>query len=113
MLDNNKIRILTKVDSATKVKITVAAKEPNDNKGWYKTAQVIARGLMLVRNVSFSYQNHRTLSIPGFLPSVGDMFGQRRGDIMSPGLDFAFGFAGDNYLNKAAENGWLLMADNV
>ena len=113
VLDNNKIRILTKVDSATKVKITVAAKEPNDNKGWYKTAQVIARGLMLVRNASFSYQNHRTLSIPGFLPSVGDMFGQRRGDIMSPGLDFAFGFAGDNYLNKAAENGWLLMADNV
>ena len=41
------------------------------------------------------------------------MFGQRGGDIMAPGVGFAFGFAGDSYIDKAAERGWLLMADSV
>ena len=113
VVDLNQIKILTKVDSATKVKVTVTAKEPNDEKTWYKTAQVVARGLMMLRNVSMSYRSQHAISIPGFMPSVGDVFGQRRGDIMSPGLDFAFGLAGDDYVNKAAERGWLLIDESV
>ena len=112
-IDNNKIKITSKVDSATKVKVTVTPKEPNDEKGWYKTLQVIARGLMMVRNVNMSYRNQYGLSLPGFMPEVGDVFGQRTGGIMAPGLDFAFGLVGDSYITKSAERGWLLMADSV
>ena len=32
---------------------------------------------------------------------------------MSPGLDFAFGFVGDDYINKASERGWLLNNDSI
>ena len=32
---------------------------------------------------------------------------------MSPGLDFAFGFIGDGYIEKARRNGWLLMNDSL
>jgi hypothetical protein len=39
---------------------------------------------------------------------VGDFFGQRKGSVLAPGLDFAFGLTGDNYINKAMDNGWLL-----
>ena len=53
------------------------------------------------------------MSLPGFLPIVGDMLGQRTGGVMSPGLDFAFGFVGDSYLQKAYGNGWLLCNDSV
>ncbi|MBR7018588.1 MAG: cell surface protein SprA [Prevotella sp.] len=113
VVDQNKIRILTKVDSSTKVKLTVLAKEPLDDKPWYKTAQVVARGLMMLRNVSVSYRNQYSMSLPGFLPNVGDMLGQRRDGLMAPGLDFAFGMIGDNYINKAVENHWLLMADGI
>ena len=113
-VDDNKIRITSKVDSATTVKISVLAKEPNDEKSWYKTAQVIARALMLVRNVSISYRDQFSMALPGFKPFVGDMLGQRRMDGMfAPGLDFAFGTAGDGYLQKAADNGWLMTNDNV
>ena len=112
-VDNNKIKIMSKVDSSTTVKLLVTPKEPLDDKGWYKTMQVIARGLMLVRNFNLSYRNQYGLSLPGFLPEVGDVFGQRRGDIMSPGLGFAFGFVDDSYVEKSAERGWLLMADSV
>ena len=113
-LDDNKIRITSKVDSATTLKISVIAKEPNDEKSWYKTAQVIARALMLVRNISITYRDQYSMALPGFKPFIGDILGQRRIDGMfSPGLDFAFGTAGDSYLDKAASNGWLLMNDSV
>lgn len=112
-IDNNKIEILSKVDSATTLKLTVTPKQPAEEKKWYKTAQVVARGLMFVRNASFTYRNQYGMSLPGFLPTVGDVFGQRRGDIMSPGLDFAFGLINDDYINKSAENGWLLMNDSI
>ncbi len=112
-VDNNKIKITSKVDSATKLKLTVTAKEPLENMSWYKTMQVVARGLMMVRNVNISYRNQYGLSLPGFMPEVGDVFGQRSKGIMAPGLDFAFGFIDDSYVKKSAERGWLLMADSV
>ena len=112
-VDNNRIRITSKVDTATTLKLTVTPKLPLDENKWYKAAQCVARGLMLVRNVSFSYRNQYSMYLPGFMPEVGDMFGQRSGDIMSPGLDFAFGFVGDSYIDKAKERNWLLMNDSV
>ncbi len=113
VVDDNKIKVINKADSAVTMKLSVTPKEPLDDKAWYKTAQVIARGLMMVRNVSFTYRNNRGLSLPGYMPSIGKAFGQRGGDIMSPGLDFAFGLTGDDFIGKARENNWLLMNDNV
>ena len=113
IVDQNKIKITSKVDSSTAIKIAVTAKEPLDNQSWYKTAQVLARGLMMLRNVSFTYNNQYAMALPGFLPSIGNAFGQSRGSVLAPGLDFAFGMAGDSYINKAVENHWLLMADNI
>ena len=113
-LDDNSIRIMNKVDSALKLKIAVSAKEPLDDKRWYRTAQSVARVLMMVRNVSLSYRNQYAMSLPGFKPMIGDVFGQRSGmGAMSPGLDFAFGFIGDGYIDKARSNGWLLMNDSL
>ena len=113
VVDDNKIKVFNKADSAVTLKLSVTPKEPLDDKAWYKTAQVIARGLMMVRNVSFTYRNTRGMSLPGFMPTIGKAFGQRGGDIMSPGLDFAFGLTDEDYISKARENNWLLMNDNV
>ncbi|MBQ9533788.1 MAG: cell surface protein SprA [Prevotella sp.] len=112
--DDNTIRILTKVDSATKVKVTVTPKQPLDELKWYRYAQSAARFAMMVRNVSLTYRNTTSLGLPGFMPSIGDAFGQKHtGDILSPGLDFAFGLTDDNYIERARENGWLLLSDAV
>ena len=112
-LDKNRIRITSEVDTATTLKLTVTPKAPLDENKWYKAAQCVARGLMLVRNVSFSYRNQYGIYLPGFMPEVGDMLGQRTGGVMSPGLDFAFGLVDDGYIDKAADRGWLLMNDSV
>ena len=100
--------------SPTKIKLSLMPKEPLDDKGWYKTTQSVARFLMMVRNVSLSYRNQYSMALPGFMPTVGKAFGQTRtGGILAPGLDFAFGFSGDSYLEKARENNWLLMNDDI
>ena len=102
----------TATDSLLKLKLSVLPKEPLDKQWWYNPAQQLSRLLMMVRSINISYRNSRDMTLPGFLPNVGDAFGQRTGSVLSPGLDFAFGLAGDDYLDKAARNGWL-MTDSV
>ncbi len=114
VVDDNKIKVFNRADTAVKIKVSVLAKEPLDNKKWYRTAQSVANFLMMVRNVSFSLRDQYSMSLPGFMPSVGDVFGQKKvADAFSPGLDFAFGLVGDSYLDKAVEKGWLLNDESV
>lgn len=111
-IDENKI-VIKNLDSL-KLKINVVAKPKLEEEKWYTAAQAGARFLMMLRNVSVSYRNTYNLALPGFLPQVGDMLGQRRlGGAFTPGVDFGFGLVGDSYIDKAKERGWLLMADSV
>ena len=112
-VDNNQIRIISKVDTAMKVKLSVLAKEPLEDKKWYKGLQLASRLAMMVRNVSINYRSSYQLTLPGFLPSVGDAFGQKKVGQMAPGLDFAFGMVGDDYIEKARNNDWLLCNDSI
>ena len=109
--DQNSIEILS-LDTAT-VMVTVSAKRPVEKQWWYEPTQHAARLLMMVRNVSITYRDQRAMSLPGFLPNIGDAFGQRTGGVLAPGLDFAFGLAGDGYIDKCLQNDWLLCNDSV
>ena len=113
-LDENRIRIRNKVDSATTLKLSVTARPPLDDQKWYKTAQSLSRLAMMVRSASFTYRNNYSLALPGFMPTIGNAFGQTRGShLLSPGLDFAFGLVGDSYIDRAQSRGWLLNNDSV
>ena len=103
----------TQTDSSLKLKLSVLPKEPLDKQWWYEPAQQVSRLLMMVRTVSLSYRNQRSMALPGFIPNIGDAFGQRTGSVLSPGLDFAFGLTDDSYLDKAKDNGWLIMNESV
>ena len=111
VLDDNRIRIKNR--DTIQLMLSITPKPPVEKQWWYSPAQSVSRVLMMVRSVSISYRNQYAMSIPGFLPNIGDCFGQRTGSVMAPGLDFAFGLTDDNYLNKALDNRWLLMNDNV
>jgi cell surface protein SprA len=95
------------------LKISIMPKQPIEELWWYSPAQYVARGLMMIRSINLSYRNQRSMMVPGFLPNIGDAFGQRTGGVLAPGLDFAFGLAGDSYLQKAIDNEWLLMRDST
>ena len=109
--DANTIEI--KNHDTVDVTVFVVAKPKLEDKSWYKTAQVVARGLMLVRNASITYKNSYAMTLPGFNTEIGDAFGQKKvNGMLSPGLDFAFGTIGDDYIRKAAERGWLHQNDS-
>ena len=111
VVDDNKIKVWA-ADSQ-QVKLSVTAKPPLENQWWYNAGQQAARLLMMVRNVSITYRNQRTMTLPGFMPNIGDMFGQRTGSVLSPGLDFAFGLTDDSFVDRALERGWLLCNESV
>ncbi len=109
--DANTIKILN--SDTIPIKVNIVAKKPLEEKLWYKSAQVLARVLMMVRNASISYRNTYSLNLPGFRTEIGDAFGQKRTDNgLSPGLAFAFGMVGDNFVQKAADKGWLMTNDS-
>jgi len=111
-VDANTIKIKNR--DTIPVKISIVKKQPLEELTWYKTAQVAARGLMMIRNASISYRNTYALTLPGFKTEVGDAFGQKKvNGLLSPGLDFAFGAVGDSYIDKAARNGWLMNDSSI
>ncbi|MBR6129884.1 MAG: cell surface protein SprA [Bacteroidaceae bacterium] len=113
-VDENSIRIVKTPVDTTNVRLNVVALPKASEQKWYGLAQTAARFLMMVRNVSITYRNTYNLAVPGFLPDVGDMLGQKKlGGIFTPGLDYAFGFVNDSYLDKAKSRGWLLGSDSV
>ena len=109
---SNAIKVLN--EDTTNVKVTITPLRKNTDKPLYRITRLLARTAMMVRSVNISYTNQYNMNLPGFMPNVGDFFGQRTGmGPMKPGLDFAFGLTGDSYIEKAHNNGWLLNNDSV
>ena len=91
------------------LKVTVTEILANDKSLWKNIADYSARVAMSVRNISIRYRNNRSLSLPLFANDIGDIFGQSvRYGPLSPGLDFAFGFISEDYIDKAKSRGWLI-----
>ena len=112
VVDENTIRF--RAPDSTAIKLTVAPGPDPSEQGWYKSLQYASRFLMMVRNASASYKNTYAMTLPGFMPEPGKAFGQSvLGAGAAPGWDFAFGLTGDDYITRAAQNGWLLQNDSV
>ena len=108
VIDKDNVEITTLGTENLKFTITEVQKEERHN-FFTETAQYASRLLMSVRAVNMRWKHTTSLSIPQFIPEIGDIFGQSTHyDVMSPGLDFAFGFAGQSYIDKALDRGWLM-----
>lgn len=110
VVDQNTIEVLTKGDKTLKFTILEILK---DEKSLMRDIGEYALRLFISpRNVSVRYRNTRSLNLPLYAPSVGDIFGQSLSyGPMAPGLGFAFGFEGEGFVNKALERGWLITDD--
>lgn len=105
--DDNNVIILNKIKKNVRLVVTEIKNEKKNM--WTELGQYATRFAMSVRNVSVRYKTTKSLSLPQFIPEIGDVFGQSTHyDVMSPGLDFAFGFTDESYINKAKDRGWLL-----
>lgn len=108
--DNNTVEVLTRGDQNIKFTITEQLKEEKST--WREIGEHATRFAMLVRSVNVRFRTSHSLSIPLFAPEIGEGFGQTRSyGPLAPGLDFAFGFVGEGYVEKAKERGWLICND--
>ena len=108
--DANSVTVLTRGDE--NLKFTVLELLKDEKSLWRNVGEYATRLVISPRSFSIRYRNTRTMNLPLFGPSIGNIFGQSRSyGPMSPGLDFAFGFAGDDYIDKALERGWLITDD--
>lgn len=106
-IDNNTIQIKNK--DTVNLNIVINQLKPQEELGWYKVAQGASRFLMMVRNVTFSYNETSGMMLPNFAPNIGNFTGQGNTPMgNAPGFDFAFGLTGESYVQKALDNGWLI-----
>lgn len=64
--------------------------------------------LMMVKDISLSYRTTSSTYLPGFTPNIGAAFGQGSvAGTMSPGLGFALGFGGNDFIDEATAKGWM------
>ncbi len=110
VLDSNTIEILNLDDRNLMFTITEIATESKSL--WRNVSEYATRLVLSPRSAAFRYRSTKSLSLPLFQPEIGNIFGQSRSyGPMSPGLDFAFGFVGADYINKAKSRGWLITDD--
>ena len=110
VVDMNTVEVLDTGSRTLKFTVTEITKEQRNF--FTELGQYAARFAMSPRNVAVRFRSTRSLTLPLFIPDIGDAFGQTRAyGPMAPGLGFAFGFFGDDYVARAKERGWLMTDD--
>lgn len=111
IIDENKLEVLNR--GTQNLRVTITDRGKDDKPNFFKEfGDHTVRFLMMPRSVSMRYRNSHSLNLPLFSPEIGDIFGQsNKFGPMAPGLDFAFGFAGEEYVQKALDRGWLICND--
>ncbi len=73
--------------------------------------KILARGLIMVRTVNFSYRQTNGQLLPGYIPQT-DLMGMDFGRNNAPGFGFVMGSQKDIRF-PAAQNGWITTYDSV
>ena len=114
ILDENNLEILDRDSASIVVKATEIRKKDATNLG-KDIRDYALRFAMMPRSLLFRWRSTHSLMLPQFSPNVGDIFGQSGsyGGGLAPGLDFAFGFYDESYIDQALKKEWLLKGEDL
>lgn len=111
-LNYSQVMILTK-DTAH-LKLTIYPGPQPMEGALTHVAEYASRFLMMIRRVNIQYSTTDGMMLPGYLPEIGDIFGQKRSGNLAPGLGFAFGSVRRGFIDDAWDKGWLVTGeDNI
>ncbi len=110
VVDANTVQITDTGSRTLALTITENRKNSDGKKNiGTEIAEHTLRFLMMPRSLSFKWRNSHSLNVPLYAPNVGNVFGQSQSyGPMAPGLDFAFGFYGKDFVDKALDRDWLI-----
>lgn len=112
-VDKNNIEIRRAKQAMDSVTVTITTRDPNLVSASRLAGYYGLRVLMMVRKLQVSYRGTSSVSLPGF-DAGGRFFGQSaEGGILKPGLAFSFGAPGEEFMQKALQNGWIVMNDSI
>ncbi len=110
VIDPNSIAVTTR--GTTMLKFTIEENLKDEKSFWRNAGEYAMRLIMSPRTASVRFRDTRSLTLPLFRPNIGNIFGQTNSyGPMAPGLDFAFGFFSEDYVDKAKQRGWLITDD--
>ncbi|MBP1617981.1 MAG: hypothetical protein H6Q14_1808 [Bacteroidetes bacterium] len=108
-IDKNSLLILTK--DTVHLQVVVLKILDSEESPLYKIAQFVTRGAMSLRSLTVNYSLQSGSTITGFIPNIGDAFGQSKSDFgFAPGWKYAFGMeTGVDFIKRLRGNDWLVM----
>ena len=110
-LDYARVRITNR--DTVSLKLSIRPAPSKEETFVYKLAEYSARTLMMLRRFNIQYTSTEGMYLPGFLPEIGSWVGQGATSAgRAPGWGFAFGDVRRSYINKAADNRWLINNEN-
>ncbi|KGL54321.1 gliding motility protein [Porphyromonas sp. COT-052 OH4946] len=106
--DKNTIVILN--NDSIEINVTVAPpRQSSSTPAFGAIGERMVYALMMLKSINLNYRQSSGLHLPGFLPNIKAAGGQGSVDgILAPGWDFAFGLTGEDFVDKAAQKGWLI-----
>lgn len=106
-LDSNRVELSVR-DSIT-LSVTISAIPPKERTPLsHSLTDPLISLVTMVTDVSVSYARNNSLHVPGFLPEIASWGGQNRQiPLWAPGLGFAFGVQGEDFVSEALYKGWL------
>ncbi|MCQ2059553.1 MAG: cell surface protein SprA [Bacteroidaceae bacterium] len=110
-IDENTVELRAKDSIHARVVVKPQPADPKGDKLNENTRMLLmgtARMLMMIRRINITYKGNYSTSLPGFAPNIGAAFGQNNASGLAPGLAFAFGATGQEFIDKAYDNGWLV-----
>ena len=105
-ISNTKITVESK-DSIKNITLSITTVNKNQRSAGQVTADMLAYIGTMFRKLQVTYRNTNSMTVPGFAPQAGFMGQHRFDNLYAPGFDFAFGFFGDDFVEKAKDNRWL------
>lgn len=92
-------------------KDTAKTKEKVGNQNFKDIAEFLARGIMMVKNISMTYQEQRGQGLPNFVPRT-QYLGMDPDFNNAPGFKFTTGLYDPTIRQTSAANGWLAKVPN-
>ena len=105
-ISNTKITVESK-ETIKNISLSITTVNKSQRSAGQVTADMLAYVGTMFRKLQVTYRNTNSMTIPGFAPQAGFMGQQRFDNLYAPGFDFAFGAFGDDFVEKAKDNGWL------
>ena len=106
IVDKNTLRV-TLAEDATAVVVKVTGRVPKKENPLNIAGKAAIRVAMMLKNISVSYNEKGTTTLPGFIPYASTMGWGKSSGSWAPGWPFVLGWQDEGFLDHARAQNWL------